>query len=146
MTEKIRRLVSQQAGSLEIFKAAREEGLRTLKEAAIEKVFRGTTTTDRDGAGHRQMNDDGLRGKVFLVTGSGRGLGAALARAAAAEKARVVVQLPQRREGGRGPRRRGREGGRRGPRRAAPTSPSFEEARALVDADDRAAGAGSTCS
>ena len=45
MTEKIRRLVSQQAGSLEIFKAAREEGLRTLKEAAIEKVFRGATTT-----------------------------------------------------------------------------------------------------
>jgi general secretion pathway protein E len=45
MTEKIRRLVSQQAGSLEMFKAAREEGLRTLKEAAIEKVFRGTTTT-----------------------------------------------------------------------------------------------------
>ncbi len=45
MTEKIRRLVSQQAGALEIFKAAREEGLRTLKEAAIEKVFRGTTTT-----------------------------------------------------------------------------------------------------
>jgi general secretion pathway protein E len=44
MTEKIRRLVSQQAGALEIFKAAREEGLRTLKEAAIEKVFRGTTT------------------------------------------------------------------------------------------------------
>jgi general secretion pathway protein E len=45
MTEKTRRLVSQQAGSLEIFRAAREEGLRTLKEAAIEKVFRGTTTT-----------------------------------------------------------------------------------------------------
>ena len=45
MSEKIRRLVSQQAGSLEIFKAAREEGLRTLKEAAIEKVFRGQTTT-----------------------------------------------------------------------------------------------------
>jgi len=37
------------------------------------------------------MNDDGLRGKVFLVTGSGRGLGAALALAAGAEKARVVV-------------------------------------------------------
>jgi len=37
------------------------------------------------------VNDDGLRGKVFLVTGSGRGLGAALARAAGAEKARVVV-------------------------------------------------------
>jgi general secretion pathway protein E len=45
MTEKMRRLVSQQAGSLELFKAAREEGLRTLKEAAIEKVFRGITTT-----------------------------------------------------------------------------------------------------
>jgi general secretion pathway protein E len=44
MSEKIRRLVSNQAGSLEIFKAAREEGLRTLKEAGIEKVFRGTTT------------------------------------------------------------------------------------------------------
>ena len=45
MTEKIRRLVSTQASSLDIFKAAREEGLRTLKEAAIEKVFRGITTT-----------------------------------------------------------------------------------------------------
>jgi len=37
------------------------------------------------------MNDDGLRGKVFLATGSGRGIGAALARTAAAEGARVVV-------------------------------------------------------
>jgi general secretion pathway protein E len=45
MSEKTRRLVSQQAGSLDIFKAAREEGMRTLKEAAIEKVFRGSTTT-----------------------------------------------------------------------------------------------------
>jgi len=45
MSEKIRRLVSQQSSSLELFKAAREEGLRTLKEAAIEKVFRGATTT-----------------------------------------------------------------------------------------------------
>jgi general secretion pathway protein E len=44
ITEKIRRLVSGQAPSLEVFKAAREEGLRTLKEAAIEKVFRGITT------------------------------------------------------------------------------------------------------
>ena len=91
MSEKIRRLVSQQASSLEIFKAAREEGLRTLKEAAIEKVFRGVDHHHRDDAGHRQMNDDGLRGRVFLVTGSGRGLGRALACAAGAEKARVVV-------------------------------------------------------
>ncbi len=45
MTEKIRRLVSHKAASLDIYKAAREEGLRTLKEAAIEKVFRGLTTT-----------------------------------------------------------------------------------------------------
>ena len=37
------------------------------------------------------MSDDGLRGRVFLVTGSGRGLGAALARAAGAERARVAV-------------------------------------------------------
>jgi len=44
MTEKIRRLVSTQAGSLEIFKAGREEGMRTLREAAVEKVFRGITT------------------------------------------------------------------------------------------------------
>src|SRR6266568_288743 len=45
MTEKIRRLVATQASSLDIFKTAREEGLRTLREAAIEKVFRGITTT-----------------------------------------------------------------------------------------------------
>jgi len=37
------------------------------------------------------VTDNGLKGKVFLVTGSGRGLGAALARAAGAEGARVVV-------------------------------------------------------
>jgi NAD(P)-dependent dehydrogenase (short-subunit alcohol dehydrogenase family) len=37
------------------------------------------------------MSDDGLRGRVVLVTGSGRGLGASLARAAAAQEARVVV-------------------------------------------------------
>ncbi len=36
--------MSTQASSLDIFKAAREEGLRTLREAAIEKVFRGVTT------------------------------------------------------------------------------------------------------
>jgi NAD(P)-dependent dehydrogenase (short-subunit alcohol dehydrogenase family) len=41
------------------------------------------------------MTDDGLRDKVVLVTGSGRGLGAAFARAAGAEKARVVVNCQQ---------------------------------------------------
>ncbi|HET9317982.1 MAG TPA: GspE/PulE family protein, partial [Vicinamibacteria bacterium] len=45
MTEKIRALVTAQAGAQDLFKAAREEGLRTLREAAIEKVFRGITTT-----------------------------------------------------------------------------------------------------
>jgi general secretion pathway protein E len=44
MTEKTRRLVASQCGAPELFKAAREEGLRTLKEAGIEKVFRGVTT------------------------------------------------------------------------------------------------------
>jgi NAD(P)-dependent dehydrogenase (short-subunit alcohol dehydrogenase family) len=43
------------------------------------------------------MNDDGLRGRVFLVTGCGRGLAAAIARAAGAEKARVVTRRPPRR-------------------------------------------------
>jgi NAD(P)-dependent dehydrogenase (short-subunit alcohol dehydrogenase family) len=41
------------------------------------------------------MTDGGLRGRVLLVTGSGRGLGAALARAAGAEKAKVVVNCRQ---------------------------------------------------
>jgi NAD(P)-dependent dehydrogenase (short-subunit alcohol dehydrogenase family) len=41
------------------------------------------------------MNDDGLRGRVFLVTGSGRGLGSSLARAAGVEQARVVVNCCQ---------------------------------------------------
>ena len=41
------------------------------------------------------MNDDGFRGRVFLVTGSGRGLGAAVARAAGAERARVAVNCLQ---------------------------------------------------
>jgi general secretion pathway protein E len=45
MTEKVRALVTAQAGSQEIFKVAREQGMRTLREAAIEKVFRGITTT-----------------------------------------------------------------------------------------------------
>jgi 3-oxoacyl-[acyl-carrier protein] reductase len=36
-------------------------------------------------------NEDGLKGKVFLVTGAGRGLGAALVRAAADQRAKVVI-------------------------------------------------------
>ena len=45
MSDKVRALVTAQAGSPDIFKTAREEGLRTLREAAVEKVFRGITTT-----------------------------------------------------------------------------------------------------
>jgi general secretion pathway protein E len=45
MTDKVRTLVAAQAPSQDIFKVAREQGMRTLREAAIEKVFRGITTT-----------------------------------------------------------------------------------------------------
>ncbi len=45
MTPRIRALVTAQAGAQEIFKVGREEGMRTLREAAVEKVFRGVTTT-----------------------------------------------------------------------------------------------------
>ena len=45
LSEKVRRLVTSGSGSPELFKAAREEGMRTLRESAIEKVFRGITTT-----------------------------------------------------------------------------------------------------
>ena len=44
ITSKLKSLISQQAPSTEIFRAGREEGMRTLREAAIEKVFRGVTT------------------------------------------------------------------------------------------------------
>jgi 3-oxoacyl-[acyl-carrier protein] reductase len=36
-------------------------------------------------------NEDGVKGKVFLVTGAGRGLGAALVRAASDQRAKVVI-------------------------------------------------------
>ena len=44
LTEKLRRLVAQQAASPDIVEAARAEGMRTLREAAIEKVLDGVTT------------------------------------------------------------------------------------------------------
>ncbi len=44
LTEQVRRLVAQQAASPEIIEAARAEGMRTLREAAIEKVLDGVTT------------------------------------------------------------------------------------------------------
>jgi 3-oxoacyl-[acyl-carrier protein] reductase len=78
------------------------------------------------------MNDDGLRGRVFLVTGSGRGLGAALARAAGAERARVVVNCRQQLAGAEAVAAQVEEaGGEAIAVRADVTE--FEEARALVD-------------
>jgi general secretion pathway protein E len=44
ITEKIAALITQKAGAPDLFKQARSEGLRTLREAAIEKVFQGITT------------------------------------------------------------------------------------------------------
>jgi general secretion pathway protein E len=44
MTERIRYLVAQQAPSPQIVDAARAEGMRTLQQAAVEKVLAGTTT------------------------------------------------------------------------------------------------------
>ena len=45
MTDRVRSLVTTAAAAQEIFKVAREQGMRTLREAAIEKVFFGITTT-----------------------------------------------------------------------------------------------------
>ena len=44
VTERIRGLVARQTPSLEVFEAARREGMRTLRDAAIEKVLGGVTT------------------------------------------------------------------------------------------------------
>lgn len=45
LTDRIRGLVTAGASAPELFKAAREEGMRTLRESALEKVLRGVTTT-----------------------------------------------------------------------------------------------------
>jgi general secretion pathway protein E len=44
ITEKIRGLIGRQTSSIDLFEGARTEGMRTLREAAIEKVLRGETT------------------------------------------------------------------------------------------------------
>ena len=44
MSEKIRGVIGRQGTSLEILEVAREEGMRTLHEAAVEKVLKGVTT------------------------------------------------------------------------------------------------------
>jgi general secretion pathway protein E len=44
MTERLRSLIGRQTNSVALLEAAREEGMRTLREAAIEKVLQGVTT------------------------------------------------------------------------------------------------------
>jgi general secretion pathway protein E len=44
ITERLRGLIAKQANSVVLLEAAREEGMRTLREAAIEKVHEGVTT------------------------------------------------------------------------------------------------------
>ncbi len=43
-TERLRGLIGRQTSSMSLFEAARVEGMRTLREAAIEKVLQGVTT------------------------------------------------------------------------------------------------------
>jgi general secretion pathway protein E len=44
ISERLRGLIARQGSSLDIMDAAREEGMRSLREAAIEKVLQGVTT------------------------------------------------------------------------------------------------------
>jgi general secretion pathway protein E len=44
VTETIRALIGRQSSSIELFEGARSEGMRTLRDAAIEKVLQGETT------------------------------------------------------------------------------------------------------
>ena len=43
-TEELKALVMKRANSLDLFQVARKQGMRTLRESGIEKVFRGKTT------------------------------------------------------------------------------------------------------
>src|SRR5438105_622595 len=44
ISEKVRGLIGRQSSSIELFEGARGDGMRTLREAAIEKVLNGETT------------------------------------------------------------------------------------------------------
>jgi general secretion pathway protein E len=44
MSERLRGLIGKQTNSMALLEAAREEGMRTLRETAIEKVLQGVTT------------------------------------------------------------------------------------------------------
>src|SRR5262249_14018980 len=44
ISEKVRGLIGHQSSSIDLFEGARSEGMRTLREAAVEKVLEGQTT------------------------------------------------------------------------------------------------------
>jgi general secretion pathway protein E len=44
ISERLRSLIARQGSSLDVMDAAREEGMRSLRDAAIEKVLQGVTT------------------------------------------------------------------------------------------------------
>ena len=44
LSEQLRGLIGRQTSSMNLLDAARTEGLRTLREAAIDKVLEGVTT------------------------------------------------------------------------------------------------------
>ena len=44
LTDRIREMILEKRPSSEIKKAARDEGMRFLRESAVERVFQGTTT------------------------------------------------------------------------------------------------------
>ena len=46
VTDDIRDLIAKGASEMEILKAARQNGMKTLSEAALQKVFEGVTTLD----------------------------------------------------------------------------------------------------
>ena len=46
MTVRLRGLTVRQASSAEIAKAAREEGMRTMQQDALQKVLEGKTTVE----------------------------------------------------------------------------------------------------
>lgn len=82
---------------------------------------------------------EGLQGKVVLVTGSGRGLGASMVRAAAARRARVVVNCRTNQRGAEAVGREVQQAGGEALVCRADVS-DYEQAKGLVDETLRAFG------
>lgn len=87
----------------------------------------------------RGESGGGLRGKVVLVTGSGRGLGASLVRAAAEQRARVVINCREDQKGAEALAQEIQKGGGEAMVCRADVS-TYSEASALVDETIRAFG------